>query len=152
MPEHFRGDHTRPIESEEETRQKDIDFLYAWIMKKDTSTRDEIEAQNNKVQEAEMRLMLPLAREAGIKIHEPRFEWDDIILDRPKIGEDAYGHVAMHYDIDARDRVRELYEDRTESLNGELVVTYSIIRKYTKKPGKLREPSWHLDNQNQDVT
>ncbi len=151
MPEHFHGDHSRPIESESGARQKDIDFLYAWIMKKDTSRRDEIEAKKNKVRETEMRLMVQLAREAGIQINEPRFEWDDIILDRPEIGEDAYGRVVMKYDIDARDRVRELYEDRTESLNGELVVTYSIVKKYSKKPEKLREPSWHPDNQHQDV-
>lgn len=152
MTEHFRGDRSRPIESESGARQKDIDFLYAWIMKKDTSTRGEIEAQNNNVQEAEMRLMLPLAREAGIQVHEPRCEWDDIILDRPKIAENTYARVVLHYGIDARDRVRELYEERTESLSGELVVTYSIEKKYAKKPEKLREPSWHPDNQFQDVT
>lgn len=146
MSEIFHGEIPKH-ESESKVRQQDIDVIYLSLMKNDFAKKEEREAREKEVRAAEMRLMLDYARKEGFESQNPRFEWDYIILDRPPMSETIRNaRVVLEYGADAKDRIREMYEGREQPLNGEVMVHYTIKKTYSKPPEKVREPSWHVDN------
>lgn len=155
MSESFRGEMHAKLEQEQTQRQADIDLIFLSVMESDSHKREhpKKESREQEIRAAEMRLMLPLVRQEGIEVHDPRFEWDYIVLDRPpETAGKRSARIIMEYGIDAKDRIRELYEERTNTLNGELIVRYTLLKTYYQAPEKLREPIWHPDNEEKQVT
>jgi hypothetical protein len=95
--------------------------------------------------------LLSFARKEGIEPREPSFEWDDIILDRPRIAGDVYGRIIMEYSMDADDRVREMYEERTTALQGIVRLRYAIKIKYRQKIDRQPGAFGYYDDQSQDI-